>query len=151
PMTWRLVLEPFLASVERLAAQEAAKPTTAQTSAGDGFTPIQIESVAMGTNAGKPNAYAISFPQGIVWGLMGCAASFGISIVVERTRGTLTRLQVSPIPRGQILLGKGLSCFVTCLGVATGLLILAWLFFDVRPHSITLLAAAVVCCAAAFV
>ena len=46
---------------------------------------------------GPQNAYEISFPQGCIWGIMGCAAAFGITLVVERTRGTLVRLRMAPI------------------------------------------------------
>ena len=54
--------------------------------------------------------------------------SFGISLVTERTHGTLVRLRMAPLTRAQILGGKALSCFtsilfveVMLLGVALGL------------------------------
>jgi hypothetical protein len=53
-------------------------------------------------------------PQGVIWGLIGCAMSFGISLVTERTHGTLVRLRMAPLlhadPRWQAL-----SCFMSIM------------------------------------
>ncbi|MEJ2702941.1 MAG: ABC transporter permease [Sedimentisphaerales bacterium] len=59
--------------------------------------------------------FQITFPQVLLWGFIGCTATFAISIVKERTRGTFDRLRVGPIGRTHILAGKGLSCFFTCV------------------------------------
>lgn len=59
----------------------------------------------------------ISFPQAMLWGVLACAAGFAISVAQERENGTLLRLQVAPISRGQILAGKALACFVAILFV----------------------------------
>jgi ABC-2 type transport system permease protein len=117
------------------------------------FNPVNIEALDLTADTtGRPaTAYAVSFPQGIVWGVMGCAAGFGISLVTERSRGTLTRLRTAPIPPGRILLGKGLACFLTTIGVAAMLLAIAALIFGVRPGSAVLLAAAVGAIAVGFV
>ena len=48
----------------------------------------------------------ISFPQAMMWGVMGCVAGFSISIARERTHGTMVRLQVAPVSRFEILAGK---------------------------------------------
>jgi ABC-2 type transport system permease protein len=104
------------------------------------------------TDDGVPfGPWSLSFPQGIVWALMGAAAGFGISLVVERTRGTLVRLQLAPIRSAHILAGKATACFLTAVGVTTVLLILGILAFEVRPHSYGLLAMAVLCVAGCFV
>ena len=92
-----------------------------------------------------------SFPQGILWGFLGCTAAFGISLVVERSRGTLIRLYMAPISRGQVLAGKGLACFITTVLMATLLMGIGRLVFDVRPTSIPLLALAICSCALCFV
>lgn len=97
------------------------------------------------------NAYAFSFPQGIIWGIMGCTIGFGISLVVERQHGTLARLQLAPMPRIYVLLGKGLACFITTAGVCVMLLLIASLVFSVRFNSVPMLAMAVVCVSIAFV
>jgi ABC-2 type transport system permease protein len=92
----------------------------------------------------------ISFPQAMLWGVLGCAAAFAVSIVRERKQGTLLRLTAAPISRPQIILGKATACFfavvvviamMTALGVALGM----------RPRSPALLALASVCVAASFV
>ena len=59
--------------------------------------------------------FQITFPQVLLWGFMGCTATFAISIVKERTGGTFDRLRIGPIGRAHILGGKGLACFFTCL------------------------------------
>ncbi len=63
------------------------------------------------------SSWDISFPSAILWGVMGCAAGFAISLVRERTRGTLLRLQTSPMTTMELILGKGAACFVAILAV----------------------------------
>ncbi len=117
-----------------------------------GFQPLEIDSVAVTTERrGPQNAYVISFPQGIIWGLLGCVSGFAISLVIERQKGTLVRLRCAPLSRMQILAGKALGCLMAILAVSAGLLILARLIFDVRPQSPGLLALALLSAALAFV
>jgi ABC-2 type transport system permease protein len=97
------------------------------------------------------SAYAISFPQGVIWGILGSAAGFAISIVVERTRGTLLRLQVAPISRTHILGGKALACFLSTTGIAVGLYVFGFFVFSLRPMSYALLLMAVLSTSVAFV
>ncbi|MGE5611924.1 MAG: ABC transporter permease [Bacillota bacterium] len=160
PFQVREVLQPFLRSLDTMLSgfSPATAPVASESmnaghlaNAEHGFELVRVESLPVAGSRQTRNAYAISFPQGIVWGLIGCAASFGISLVIERNHGTLTRLCVSPISRGQVLLGKGLACFATTVTVAAGLLVVAYALFDVRPRSPLLLAAGISCCAVAFV
>jgi ABC-2 type transport system permease protein len=99
---------------------------------------------------GPRNAFDITFPQGVIWGLIGCAMSFGISLVVERTHGTLVRLRMAPLTRMQILGGKAIACFISLLIVEVMLLGLA-LAMGVRPSSYGILALAGLSCAICFV
>jgi ABC-2 type transport system permease protein len=99
---------------------------------------------------GPANAFEITFPQGVIWGLIGCMMSFGISLVTERTHGTLVRLRMAPLTRAQILAGKALACFTSILIVELVLLAIAW-NFGVRPTSLPLLALAGVSAAICFV
>ena len=99
---------------------------------------------------GPENAFDVTFPQGVIWGLIGCVMTFGISLVTERTHGTLVRLRMAPLTRAQILGGKALACFVSILivelmlfGVATA--------FGVRASSIPLLVLAGLSSAVCFV
>jgi ABC-2 type transport system permease protein len=98
-----------------------------------------------------PSAYAISFPQAILWGVLGCVTSFGLSLTAERTAGTLVRLSVAPIHRWQILAGKGVACFITTVVMATALLIFGRIVYHIRPVSLPNLAIAVVCIGIGFV
>ncbi len=102
---------------------------------------------------GRPTitSYAWTFPQGIIWGVMGCSAAFGISLVIERNGGTLVRLRMAPMKRWRIVAGKAFACFVTTLGMMVALLLLAAFAFDVRPNSLWLLAAATIATDFAFV
>jgi ABC-2 type transport system permease protein len=88
---------------------------------------------------GPENAFDVTFPQGVIWGLIGCMMTFGISLVTERTHGTLVRLRMAPLTRAQILGGKALSCFVSIMLVEVMLLGVAWIF-GVRPSSLPMLA-----------
>lgn len=93
----------------------------------------------------RTNSYAITFPQGVLWGLIGATAAFAISLVGERQQGTLVRLRMAPLSRAQLLAGKGVACFATCLAITLLLLAIAVLIFDVRVHQPMLLAAATLC------
>jgi linearmycin/streptolysin S transport system permease protein len=99
---------------------------------------------------GPENAFDITFPQGVIWGLIGCVMTFGLSLVTERTHGTFVRLQMAPLTRAQILGGKALACFLTILLVELMLFGVATVF-GVRPTSIPLLAVAGVSSALCFV
>jgi ABC-2 type transport system permease protein len=96
------------------------------------------------------SGWDLSFPAGILWGVMGSAAGFAISLVRERSRGTLLRLQTSPATTWQIILGKGLGCFMATLTVI-GLMVALGLFLGMRPTSPLLLVASSVLVAFAFV
>jgi ABC-2 type transport system permease protein len=99
---------------------------------------------------GPRNPFDITFPQGVIWGLIGCMMSFGISLVVERTHGTLVRLRMAPLTRAQILGGKALACFTSIVLVELMLLGVA-LAFGVRPTSYAILALAGLSAAICFV
>lgn len=117
-----------------------------------GWQPVVVETEAIAAvRSGPPNSFAVSFPQGLIWGILACAATFGISLVVERSGGTLTRLRLAPISRRQILAGKALACFTSTCLVAALLLLIAATVFRVQPTSTPLLVLAVVCSAAGFV
>jgi ABC-2 type transport system permease protein len=60
---------------------------------------------------GPDNAFEITFPQGVIWGLIGCMMTFGISLVTERTHGTFVRLRMAPLTRAQILRRQGAGLF----------------------------------------
>jgi len=62
--------------------------------------------------------------------------SFAMGIVIERRRGTLTRLQLAPIRTGEILAGKGLACMIACGIALTLVMLVGTQFFGVRVPDI---------------
>ncbi|MFH2056884.1 MAG: ABC transporter permease [bacterium] len=112
---------------------------------------IETEPVQRERGIEPVTAFEITFPTGIIWALLGCAASFGISIVKERRAGTYLRLRLAPISRAQILAGKGLACWLACLAVAALLLVIGNLVFGVRLTNPGLLALAVLASSLCFV
>ena len=120
--------------------------------AAGGFRPVSVERRALRVGRERPrSAFDFTFPQGILWGVIGSALGFALSLVTERTRGTLTRLEMSPLSRAHVLAGKALACAVTILAVEAGLLCVGALFFGVRPTSWALTLAAALSVAACFV
>lgn len=96
------------------------------------------------------SGWDISFPQSILWGVMGSAAGFAISLVRERSRGTLLRLQTSPVRPWQVILGKGLACFIATMLVVVVMVTLG-LALGMRPQSPLLLVGSAVVVALCFV
>lgn len=92
----------------------------------------------------------ISFPQAMLWGVLGCVAGFSISIARERTMGTMLRLQVSPLSKMQILLGKATACFLAVWLVIIVMISLG-LLLKMQPMSFTKLAVAACATAVCFV
>lgn len=144
-------LETFTTDLDAAVAKDDAGATSPK-SEGGGFAPVRIATREItAERAGPPNAYAVSFPQGMVWGLISCTLSFAVSIVLERVRGTLIRLRVAPITPGQLLAGKAVACFATCAVMIVGLIALAWLVFDVRPARPLMLVPAIAATSTCFV
>jgi ABC-2 type transport system permease protein len=122
--------------------------------AGDrqGWKPLEIERREVRREkAGPRSAFDFTFPQGILWGVIGSALGFALSLVTERTRGTLLRLETSPLSRLDVILGKAIACFVTITAVETLLLVLGVALFGICPASWPLLAAATLAVALCFV
>ncbi len=129
----------------RLQGQQAASNAPA-------WQPLEIETrETREESLGPRNSYEVSFPQGILWGILGCVMTFGIGIVSERTRGTMVRLQMSPLTRVHLLAGKAVACFTAILIVEAGLFAFGRVCFHVRPASWGLLILAGLAVAIAFV
>lgn len=109
------------------------------------------EAARSSTDPGPSGAYAVAFPQGIVWGVLGCTATFCVSMVMERRRGTLFRLRAAPITRAAILAGKATACFLMTILMGTALFAIAVGLFGVQPHSYVGLTAALLSIAVGFV
>ncbi|MDB4971803.1 MAG: transporter [Myxococcaceae bacterium] len=87
-----------------------------------------------------PTAAELVTPAAVLWGLIGCAAAFAISVASEKRAGTLRRLRSMPISDWQVLSGKALACWTACMVIALTILLGALLFFGVRLQSATGLA-----------
>lgn len=111
----------------------------------------EIKAVEVSREGRPATAFEITFPSGILWGLIGCAAAFGISIVRERREGTYLRLRLAPITRTHILAGKGMACFIACISVCVLLLLFGGLVFGVRLGNTLHLALAIIASAWCFV
>ena len=167
----KLVIErfkPVVSEVGELFGWNDAEPTTAATDAADtekqnsaaGFQIVRIEKLDV-THRPAPGTreelfsrirtkWDISFPQAMIWGVLGCAAAFAVSIVRERKQGTLLRLNAAPISKSHIILGKGLACFIAVM-LVIAIMVALGMWLGMRPRSMGLLALAAACVAAAFV
>lgn len=149
-LSQRLVLTTFFTSLEAFLRTFDATGLSGP-DGGPGFEPVRIATMDVARDGRRPaSAFEISFPQAMIWGLIGCAAGFAIGLVQERTMGTWLRLRIAPQSRAQILAGKGFACFLTCL-IALGLMLaFGSLVFGVRIASPMLLVAAAFCSAFCF-
>ncbi|MGP1346461.1 MAG: ABC transporter permease [Phycisphaerales bacterium] len=120
---------------DRNAGDEAAPAgTEAAASSTPAFRPIDTEvRVVRSEGALPPSAFHVTFAMAMVWAIMGCAATFAVSLVTERTGGTLLRLAAAPIPGMSVVAGKTLACFIASLCVAGGMLLVGMLGFGIRP------------------
>jgi linearmycin/streptolysin S transport system permease protein len=119
---------------------------------GPGFSMLRVDKKGVEPKAlGPRNSFDFTFPQGILWGVLGCASTFGIGLVAERSAGTLVRLSVAPLSRPAILAGKALACLVAILTMETLLIGIGMLAFHLRPLSYPLLGLAAIASAVAFV
>lgn len=119
---------------------------------GPTFEPVVIKKAEIARQrAGGPlSAFEVSFPQAMIWGIMGCAAGFAITLVQEKTRGTWVRLRLGPHTRAHILASKGLACFIACVATIGVLMALGIAVMGVRVGSWPNLAIAIACSAACF-
>jgi ABC-2 type transport system permease protein len=143
----------FLGALDEfLVARPSAGTSATGAGRGGGWQPLTIEKTEVtAERQGPPSAYAFTFPQGVVWGILGCVMSFAIGLVVERTRGTLVRLQAAPLSRAHILGGKAVACFAAVLAMQAMLYLLGVLVFGITVSSLPRLAAAMLSTAVAFV
>lgn len=130
-----------------------AKPEAKSSSSGFAFQPIRVKAVDVSKKSDTDlpaSQYAITFPQGMIWGIMGCAMGFAGTLAGERTRGTLMRLQASPLPSWAVLLSKGLATAIVTMLVMWLLITMAVLVFKVQVNDWLKLVAATLSVAAAF-
>lgn len=117
-----------------------------------GWQPLVVETreLAPQTDGRPPSSFAVSFPQGVAWGLMSCVMAFIGALVRERSRGTMLRLTAAPISPAAVLAGKSLACFIACVAVQLLILTVGRLGFGVEIGDPAWMAAAVVCAGLGF-
>jgi ABC-2 type transport system permease protein len=149
----------MLENLDTLPDQESDDPATNRPMAG-GFNFVNIQPIDVSQQI-DPNSvggqlkkirsqWDISFPQAMMWGVLGCVAGFSISIARERSQGTMVRLLCAPVSRFEILAGKALACFLAVVAVITLLTVLGMLL-GMKPASLLWLAVAALCVATCFV
>lgn len=117
---------------------------------GDGI--LNVAQVNIERERKEPaTSFQITFPQAMIWGILGCIATFAVSIVKERTDGTFARLRIGPIGRAHILAGKGSACFITCVFIMCVQYIAARLIFRMPIGNVLLLVLAALCTILCFV
>ena len=113
--------------------------------------PIKIQSSTLASESTEPpSTFAVTFPQGLAWGFVGCIGAFGAGMAEERRRGTFMRLLLAPCTIASVLAGKSLACFTTCIAMSVFMLLVATLGFHVSVANWPLLALAIVTCSFAF-
>jgi len=144
-------LDNFYGAMDSLGADSTGHDT-ATTTTSSGVMQLNIERADVSTEREGPrSAFEIMFPSASLWGLLACAATFAGAVVREREQGTYLRLRLAPISYAQILAGKGLACFIACVGVAAIIMTAGHFIFGVRIADLPLLIFAVICAALCFV
>ncbi|HED65115.1 MAG TPA: ABC transporter permease [Planctomycetes bacterium] len=116
----KLVLQTFFSSLERLTEEvslgESPSPGDGEdaTAASGLLDLVETVDVTRETGRSPRSAFEITFPSSMMWGVMSVALGFAITLVRERTNGTLLRLRIAPIGRAELLGGKALACFAAC-------------------------------------
>lgn len=124
---------------------------TAIVSASLSDVPTPVVATTVAAEGGPRTGYEIVFPVAVLWGLIGCAGSFAVAMVAERTRGTHLRLLAAPLSLTELIGGKALACFFACAVDALLLSLVAWSGLGVRIESVGALMISVVASATCFV
>ncbi|MEW5702230.1 MAG: ABC transporter permease [Candidatus Zixiibacteriota bacterium] len=115
------------------------------------FAKLNIAMTEITARAKHPrSSFEITFPQAMLWGLLGVTLAFAHSIVGERTGGTWLRLRVAPISRGQILAGKALASLIACVTISVFLILVGRAIFGVRLTNPLGVVVAILSCALCF-
>jgi ABC-2 type transport system permease protein len=151
PVEESSTLTKFLSSLDRYLSD-----TTSSVSEGHGewrgFEPLKVEEKEIiRQRIGPPSSFAVTFPQGVMWGMIACVTTFAVSLVTERNKGTLTRLLTAPLRSYQVLGSKALACFITTILVSIILMLVGILIFGIKVASYFKLTLGLVIAAGSFV
>lgn len=89
-------------------------------------------------------SYDYAFSKVMFWGLIGTVASSVASVAVEKSSGTVVRLQLAPIREYHLLIGKALACSSLVLVSAFATWIFATTLFSIMTSNILSLVAMVI-------
>lgn len=146
----KLVLQSFIGALDVFVGQFDLASLEPEGGGGGFGGGLEVVDVTRDRSNQPRSTWDITFPQALVWGLMSVAMSFAITLVRERSSGTLMRLRMAPITRSQLLAGKALACFVSCLLTMSVLLAFGMLALGMRADDLPLLALAMTATAACF-
>jgi ABC-2 type transport system permease protein len=119
-------------------------------SAGHAFGALKPNVIPVAFDRSEPrSSFEITFPCSVLWAVLACMMTFAMSIVLEQKQGTLLRLRVAPMTQMHILAGKGLACFLSCVGAAGMLVLVGVTCLGVHvsswPYLLIAIAAVAVC------
>ena len=89
---------------------------------------------------GAISSYDYMFSKVMFWGLIGGVASSVGSMAIEKSSGTIIRLQLSPVSKLQVLLGKSLACVAILLLSSAFTWLFSTVLFGVKTNSYLFLA-----------
>jgi ABC-2 type transport system permease protein len=144
-------LTEFLSSLDRYLA-DTTSSASERNGEWRGFEPLKVEQKEIiRQRIGPPSSFAVTFPQGVMWGIIACVTTFAVSLVTERNKGTLTRLLTAPLRSYQVLGSKALACFITTILVSIILMLVGILIFGIKVASYFKLMLGLVIAAGSFV
>ena len=124
---------------------------SASANATSGWQPLKVRTESLQSDRRRPrNPFAITFPQGMLWGLVGCLMGFASGFAQEREKGTWLRLRTGPMSTSRLMMGKALAALIALVAVQVVLLLMARLVFGLRPESLPALAVVIAASAIAF-
>ncbi|PKM06703.1 MAG: hypothetical protein CVV14_11435 [Gammaproteobacteria bacterium HGW-Gammaproteobacteria-4] len=138
-------------ALENLQPDALATSSAAADDATAGWQPLKVQTRSMQSERRGPrNPFAITFPQGMLWGLVGCLMGFASGFAQEREKGTWLRLRTGPLSTRRLMAGKALAAMIALLVVQLVLLLLARLVFGLTVESMPALVMVVAASAFAF-
>ncbi|MGD9584926.1 MAG: ABC transporter permease [Lysobacterales bacterium] len=115
------------------------------------WQPLKVQTQSLQSDRRGPrNPFAITFPQGMLWGLVGCLMGFASGFAQEREKGTWLRLRTGPLGTRRLMAGKALAAMIALVVVQLVLLLLARLVFGLTVESLPALVLVVAASAVAF-
>jgi ABC-2 type transport system permease protein len=138
-------------ALEKLPAAPASASPNGDAGTTAGWTPLKVATRSLQSERRGPrNPFAVTFPQGMLWGLVGCLMGFASGFAQEREKGTWLRLRTGPLGAARMMIGKALAALMALLAVQIVLLVMARLLFGLVPESFAALALVVAASAVAF-